>query len=183
MSSVTNRKVALASAALISCILIVAGVVTFIFDSNSQKIDVGPTSFSRSSISYSGVGQRNLKLKFNLYGDEIRTIVATVQLPDNLDLSGHSLTYKWQLDEKVMSLRDVTQGEIKIDGSMKILEIPIEVNNFSQKQKRFVRFEARVEAKDHRFFGDGIVSSQEQSSFEVFVRGIEDFKKREKLND
>lgn len=140
-------------------------------------------TFSRSSISYSGIGQRNLGLKFKLYGSDSRVIVATVQLPQNLDLSKQKLRFKWQLDENVILKNYDVSGEILIPADKKSIDIPIEVNNFSQTQSRFVRFEARIEANTNRFFTDGIVSSQEQSSFEAFVRGIEDFKKRENLND
>lgn len=154
--------------------------------SNSKLVSSEKSSqpnFSRSSISYSGIGQRNLGLKFKLYGSDSRIIVATVQLPENLELSNQKLKFKWQLDENVILKNYDASGEILIPSNKKSIDIPIEVNNFSQTKSRFVRFEARIEANTNRFFTDGIISSQEQSSFEAFVRGIEDFKKRGNLND
>lgn len=175
----TNKKTFVFSFIFISALL------TWKY-SNSKLIESKNSlqpNFSRSSISYSGIGQRNLGLKFKLYGSDSRVIVATVKLPENLDLSKQKLKFKWQLDENVVLKNYETSGEIIIPADKKSIDIPIEVNNFSQTQSRFIRFEARIEANSHRFFTDGIISSQEQSSFEAFVRGIEDFKKRENLND
>ena len=141
----------------------------------------------QSGFSYHGAGQRNLGLKFILKGDSVRTITAVVVLPEYLDFKDHTLKYRWQLDEDIKILEGESTGSIVIKPNQKHIEFKLTVNNFSTDLKRFIRFEASSDVnagiKKNRFFIDGIVSSQSESSFENFVKGIENYKKKVHYDD
>jgi uncharacterized protein YdgA (DUF945 family) len=135
-----------------------------------------------SNFSYHGAGQRNLGLKFILKGESTRTITAVVALPEFLDFKNQKVKFRWQLDSGVNVVDGNTTGEINLNSNEKIVKVKITVKDFSTEVKKFVRFEASSDVangnKKSRFFIDGIVSSQSESSFENFVQGIENYKKK-----
>jgi hypothetical protein len=150
------------------------------FESSS---DSAPLRFKQSQISYHGTTPRNLGLKFSLGGNNERTILAVVTLPEYLDFKNQKLQYRWQLDEGVELIEGQQAGAISVVTSDKKIEIFLRVNNFNVETKKFIRFEASSLVGKNRFFIDGMVSSQSESSFENFVQGIENYKKKVNWND
>ncbi len=140
-------------------------------------------AFKQSQFSYHGTTPRNLGLQFKLRGNTDRVITAVVTLPEYLDFKNQKIQYRWQLDEGVELVDGQRVGEFALVTSDKKIEIHLKVGNFGIEGKKFVRFEASSLVGKNRFFIDGIVSSQNESSFENFVQDIENYKKKEHLND
>lgn len=162
------------------------GLTLFLLTMSScfeTKLDIANSPFKQSQFSYHGATPRNLGLKFNLRGNSDRLITAVVTLPEYLDFKNQKIQYRWQIDEGVDLVEGQRLGEVAIVTSDKKIAIQIKVANFGIESKKFVRFEASSTIGKNRFFIDGIVSSQSESSFENFVQDIENYKKKENLNE
>ncbi len=152
------------------------------FESDSPS-ETAAFAFKQTQLSYHGTTPRNLGLRFMIKGGEERTVVAVVTLPEYLDFKNQKLQYRWQIDEGVEIVAGERTGIFNVVNSDKKVEIQLQVNNFGSETKKFVRFEASSVVGKNRFFIDGMVSSQSESSFENFVQGIENYKKKVRWND
>ena len=73
--------------------------------------------------------------------------------------------------------------ENKIDNYQKSkLIAQIKVKGFTKDHLKHIRFEIFGEKSQRRLFADGIISSQQENSFEEIVKEIENYKK-ENPND
>ncbi len=142
-----------------------------------------PLNFKHSQFSYHGATPRNLGIQFKLQGNDPRTIIAVVTLPQYLDFKNQKIQYRWHIDEGVNVIEGERVGEIAIITTEKKLEIKLKVDNFGHDVKKYVRFEAFSNFGKNRFYTDGIVSSQSDSSFETFVQGLENYKKERNIDD
>ncbi len=148
----------------------------FIFGCTEKKsmTSRGMSPTPTSQYSYMGPVERtiNLKLllskaKFNSSG----TIRAVVSLPYDYNFP---LQYKWKLGQNV-KLQDgyILTGSIPSLKKDSPVEITISVDEFQAKEARFARFEVFGTDPNKRIFSDGIISSQQESSFESIVQEVE----------
>ena len=86
----------------------------------------------------------------------------------------HPFQYKWKLGPNVK-----LQKGYSLTGSFPSIkkdtpvEITISVDQFQASDARFVRFEVFGTDPNKRIFSDGIISSQQENSFESIVQEVE----------
>lgn len=176
MSTIASQKTLHRFLALVVTLIGLCGC----FDNESKS---EPMIFERTELSYHGTTPRNLGLQFKMSGNEERTVIAVVKLPEYLDFKNQKIQYRWQIDEGVEVIDGERTGEVTVVTSGKTLEILLRVNNFSSENKKFLRLEVFSGIGRNRFYIDGLVSSQSESSFENFVQDIENYKKKVHWND
>lgn len=158
-------------------------VFTLLSGCFESKHETRNFSVEQSELSYHGTTPRNLGLEFNMHGNAERNVIAVVTLPEYIDFKNQKIQYRWQIDEGVEILAGERAGAISVVTSNKKIEIQLKVNNFGTENKKFLRLEVSSGIGRNRFFIDGMVSSQTESSFENFVHGIENYKKKVHWND
>ncbi len=140
---------------------------SFLSKNNSEQIAV-------SSFGYRGAVEKSIALKFNVEKNEISQITATVRLPENYK---DSVKYKWMLGAGVTLTDGSLEQILKPTEDNQNLKIKILVRGFNSLPTKHVRFEIIGENSDRRIFADGIVSSNQENSFEAIVKNVEQYKK------
>jgi hypothetical protein len=153
-------------------------VATFLFPimsctDNQPHKDHGLRRISQSQLTYKGVVDRIIELKFKVKKSKNSVLRTLITVPYDSDKPHR---YTWTLGPGL----SVVQGELSADiilkkGQTHILEIT--VSGFDADQKRFVRFEVMGENSRRTTFADGVISSDQMNSFEEIVKEVEAFKK------
>ena len=154
--------------------LLALSIFTGCFEEKSAE-DRG-LSLHKSEFSYKGAVERSISLKLTTEKKSISEIKALVQIPS--DYSG-SLTYKWMLGEGVKITEGLQTGQVTVDQQKKI-SLTIKVSGFNESTKRFIRFEIMSNNPQRRLFADGLVSSDQEDSFEQIVKEVEKYKENSK---
>lgn len=142
---------------------------------NDNKNSHGLSAVPRTQFSYRGAVDRSIKLKFNVQKSETSEIVAVAQLPENYN---GPIQYKWFLGDGVQLEEGLLENKIDNYQKSKLI-VQIKVKGFKKDNLRHVRFEIFGEHSRRRIFADGIVSSQQENSFEEIVKEIENYKKED----
>ncbi len=152
---------------LLSSVLLLAGC----FEDKTAE-DRG-MSLHRSEFSYKGAVQRSIGLKFTIDKKSISEVTALMQVPS--DYAG-TLTYKWMLGEGLKISEGSQTGQLSADQQKKF-STSIKVSGFNEPTKRFIRFEILSDDPQRRLFADGLISSDQENSFEQIVKEVEEYKK------
>jgi len=143
-----------------------------------QKTDLskhGMKAVPTSEFGYRGPVQRTIDLKFDLDKGSETTIQAIVSVPYS-NQSPHR--FEWRLGEGVELIQGDLKGSVLFEQNNKKQKIKIVVKGFDEKNiRRFVRFEIFGEQQSRPTFADGIVSSDQENSFEKIVQEVENYKK------
>lgn len=125
----------------------------------------------KTELSYAGNVERSIDLKLNLNKSTISTIRARISVP--YDYSS-KIVYKWKLGQDV-KLAEGSQliGEISSLKKSTPVDVYLRVENFNSQNQKFVRFEAFGTDPKRKIFVDGIVSSNQETSFESIVQEVE----------
>ena len=135
----------------------------------------GMSKISTSEFGYRGPVSRVIRLKFNVQKDEVTTITALVAIPYKSSVSHN---YEWRLGEGVSLEQGSLKGSILFDKENEFQKIKISVKGFNLKNtQRFVKFEIFGENQSRITFADGLVSSDQENSFEEIVKEVENYKK------
>lgn len=155
-----------------SAINLILAVLILVFSGCLEK-DV-PTAqknlLPTTQYSYMGGAERSINLKLNLNKSEISLIKATISTPYDYNAP---LQYKWKLGSGVILNQGSLTGTMSSLKKDQTFDIVIAVKNFNTKEPRFVRFEVFGTDANKRIFSDGIVSSNQESSFESVVQEVE----------
>jgi len=127
----------------------------------------------QSQFGYKGAVDRSIGLKFFVRKNTVSEISARVQIPS--DYPG-TLTYKWMLGEGVKITEGTQTGQVNSE-NQKEISISIKVAGFTTPPQKFVRFEIISDNPQRRLFVDGLVSSDQENSFEQIVKEVEEYKK------
>lgn len=141
--------------------------------SNSQSESLesrGMSSLSKTKYSYMGSAAREIDLKLSFKKSDISLIKAVIQVPYNYN---SSFQYRWKLGSHVTLAEGSLTGFIQPLQKGEKAEVLLKVKNFNSDDHRFVRFEVFGTDPNKRIFSDGIVSSQQESSFESIVQEVE----------
>jgi hypothetical protein len=144
----------------------------------TTKSSHGLSFIPRTQFSYRGAVDRSIKLKFNVEKSDISEITAMAQLPENYE---GDIKFKWFLGEGVLLEEGLLENKIVNLKKSKVVA-QIKVKGFTKEFLRHIRFEIHSDNSKRKIFADGIVSSQQENSFEEIVKEIENYKK-ENLND
>ena len=163
-----------------SAIVKMISILTFsslIFSCTEKKKDMqarGMKPASTSQYSYMGPVERTIDLKLLLSKaklDSSGAIRAVVSLPYDYK---SPLQYKWKLGQNVKLQKGYSlTGSIPSIKKDTPVEITISVDQFQASEARFVRFEVFGTDPNKRIFSDGIVSSQQENTFEAIVQEVE----------
>lgn len=137
------------------------------------KSSAGSKSISQSELGYRGNVERSIELKFILKKSNITKITAIAKVPMNYK---GTLKYKWTLGSGLTIQSGELTGTIDKIAENKPLVLQIQINGFDEKNIKHVRFEIMGTDSDRPVFADGIVSSDQQNSFEQVVKEIENYK-------
>lgn len=143
-----------------------------------NKNSHGLSAIPRTEFSYRGAVDRSIKLKFNVQKSKTSEIVAVAQLPENYN---GPIQYKWFLGDGVQLEEGLLENKIDNFQKSKLIA-QIKVKGFTNDRLKHIRFEIFGEKSQRRLFADGIISSQQENSFEEIVKEIENYKK-ENPND
>lgn len=154
--------------------------------SPSARLNLKST-IPRSELTYRGVVQRTAELKFNIHKSEISEITALIYLPTDYN---DTLKYKWTLGEGVSLHSGYLENNLEKYEKNKPLVLKILVKGFnteSLEPAKHVRFEILSDQLNRRIFADGLVSSNQENSFEDIVKQVENYKienyKKENSNE
>lgn len=143
-----------------------------------EKTDLskhGMKSIPISEFGYRGPVQRTIDLKFDLDKGSETMIQAVVSVPYANQIPHR---FEWRLGEGVELIQGDLKGTVLFDQSEKKQKIKIIIKGFDEKNiRRFVRFEIFGEQQSRPTFADGIVSSDQENSFEKIVQEVENYKK------
>ena len=137
---------------------------------HSKSLSVVPTS----QMSYRGIVQRAIGLKFKVVQSVDSEITAAIELPN--EYTG-ALLYKWTLGEGLGAANTDLSGRIEKYEKNKVLFLKIVVQGFHTDSTKHIRFEISSEKTEKRIFADGIIANNKENSFEDIVRQIEKYKK------
>ena len=143
------------------------------FKTKSKK-EYGMHSISQSEFTYRGQIERSIELKFNVEKNEISEITTLAEIPKNY--SGE-LSYKWSLGTNVKIEKGDLEGKILKLPENKKIKLQIFVKGFNADTARHIRFEIIGLNSARRIFADGIISSNQNNSFESIVKEVEAYKK------
>lgn len=152
-------------------IFIIALILSGCFNTETKKSDA-LKSISRSEFSYRGAVERSIDLKFNVKKLKISEITAKIKVPQNYN---GRLNYKWIIGSGLQISTGIPEGSIEITNS-KSAELKISVTGFDTEPTKHIRFEIIGEGSKQRIFADGIVSNNQENSFEEIVKEIENYK-------
>ncbi len=130
-----------------------------------------------SQYSSQGIVDRVIQLKLrteNLTKSGETEITANIILPFDLR---EELHFKWTLGQNVILQEGLLEG-ISPDGIKKnqIEKIKITVKGYTVDQLRHIGFEVWALHGERRLYADGLISSQQEKSFENIVQHVEKMK-------
>lgn len=132
--------------------------------------DAPPLDIPEKGLSYMGAIERSIGLKLSLDKSKISFIKASISVPYNYN---SPLQYKWKLGPNVTLHQGLLSGSIASLQKGQTVDVIISIKNFDSDENRFVRFEVFGTDPQKRIFSDGIVSSQQENSFESIVQEVE----------
>jgi len=135
------------------------------------------STIPRSELSYRGIVQRTAELKFNIIKSENSEIQAIVHLPKDFN---QVLTYKWTLGDRVTLHQGTLKDHIENYEKNTPLIFKILVKGFNTSDLtavKHIRFEIISDNLNYPLFADGIVSNNQENSFEEIVKEVENYKK------
>ncbi len=129
---------------------------------------------SGSEFSYRGAVEKSIDLKFSIEKNDVSKITAHIRLPDNYT---DAVKYKWMLGAGVTISSGDIEKTIQPVEKNKSFDLQISVRGFNIMPVKHIRFEIIGKNPNHRIFADGIVSSDQENSFEATVKDVEQYKK------
>jgi hypothetical protein len=149
-------------------------LVLILFFGCTKKHDIsnkhGISMIPISQYTYRGVVERSINLQFDVKKSTTSVIIARVEMGRDYDAP---LRYEWKLVEGLL------KGEISSLKKDQPIDIELKVSGFDSEIPRFIRFEIMGANTGRPAFADGIVSSNEEKSFERIVQEVENYKKHE----
>lgn len=123
---------------------------------------------------YSGRGVVDRVIHLDFKTKDSKEVIAIVSMPFDFD---GEIQYQWTLGENI----DVIEGTLK--GSLPTglrkdhaQQIKLVVQGFDQNQLRHIGFEIWGDKNGRRIYADGLISSQQENSFENIVQNVEKIK-------
>ncbi len=132
-----------------------------------------------SQYSHRGIVDRSIELKFKTEPAEKKfsssmEITALVSMPFAFE---GQLQYKWTLGQEVRLVEgDLTGSTESVFQRDVPKEIKLIVNGFDKNSLRHIGIEVWAERNGRRLFVDGLISSQQEQSFEDIVQHVEKMK-------
>lgn len=155
-------------------LILILGTAAYERFSPAQRIS--RTSFAKpmniSQYSSRGIIDRVLHLDFKL--KDSKEVFAIVSMPFDFD---GEIQYQWTLGENVTVIEGTLKGSLHA-GLKKDFpqQIKITVQGFDKNQSRHIGFEIWGDKNGRRIYADGLISSQQENSFETIVQNVEKIK-------
>lgn len=87
-----------------------------------------------------------------------------------------ALTFKWGLGENVKIVSGELEGKISNFESNRPKKIQLLVNGFTESENRHINFEVLGEKNNRRLYGDSLLASKPETTFENTVQNVERIK-------
>ena len=133
-----------------------------------------------SSFTTGGSAQKvlNVEMKFEEVqtNDEVAEIKAFVSLPFSYK---NSLNYKWKLGQGVELVEGAAEGKVLELFAQQAHLISIKVKGFSKQENRHIGFEIFSQSQGRGIFGDALIASDIENTFENTVQNVERIKASE----
>lgn len=166
---------------IISIILIACLAFSFnFFKPKSSNLAVRNSQITQSGFTSKGVVNRTIEINLEFKSPESEfaktEIVANVSLPFTFD---EKLYYRWYLSEGVILKEGQLVSEVTGLTQNAIKKISITVSGFSKEHSRQIKFEIYGFKNRQKIYGDAIISSNVESTFENTVQNVERIKASE----
>ncbi len=173
-----NKKIALISTAVFISIGIFIGN-SFLTKKNSvsTSVPIDQNKILISQFSSKGVGDRIIKLKLTADSAKLNSETSSVQVDIEMPFDFSApLFFKWKLGEGVTLLEGDLTGQI--NGLLKLTasRLRINVKGFSQEANNQIGFEIYGAKNGRKIYGDAILSSVPENTFEDIVQNVEKIK-------
>lgn len=169
-------KTKLITASLFSAFVIV-GFMAFTHHKKQTQFDASKKFIFKSIFSSKGVGDRIIELKMQAdevkTNDEVSVVTVEARMPFNFD---SSLQYKWKLGEGVTLVEGSLNGQLNGLSSTQLTQLKISVKGFSKEINHQVGFEIHGLKNGRKIYGDSIIASDKESTFEDIVQNVEKIK-------
>lgn len=133
-----------------------------------------------SSFTTGGSAQKvlNVEIKYDEVqsNSEVAEIKAFVTLPFSYK---NSLTYKWKLGQGVEIVEGAAEGKVLELFAQQTHLISIKVKGFSKQENHHIGFEIFGQTQGHGIFGEALVASDLENTFENTVQNVERIKASE----
>lgn len=155
-------------------VLVAVGIITFVYKKPSHT--ERPQRLT-SMFSSKGVGDRIINLA--MHADEVKTneesaeVTVDISMPFSFD---SSVYYKWKLGEGVSLIEGSQSGQLAGISHTEPLKLSIKVTGFSKQINHQVGFEIYGLKNGRKIYGDSIIASDKESTFEDIVQNVEKIK-------
>lgn len=137
-------------------------------------------NFLRSSFSSKGIANRiiNIQLNYNKVESDSEKVEVTANIHMPFDFNGQ-LHYRWKLSQGVSLLNGPLTGEISGLEKNQVKQIYLDVNGFSKSINRQIGFEVFAIKDGKTIYGDALIASDLENTFEDIVQNVEKIKASE----
>jgi hypothetical protein len=150
---------------------------TYFFHSKSQPHENFAAGIPISQFSSKGVVDRIIDLKLSF--DEVakNTDKSSIHVKINMPFDfNEKLHYHWKLGQGVALHSGEIDGELDHLFKNETKEISIDVTGFSKEINHHVGFEIYGLKNGHKIYGEGLVASDLENTFESIVQNVEKIK-------
>ncbi|MBY0553062.1 hypothetical protein K2P97_00940 [bacterium] len=155
-------------------IVVAIGIIAF---NHKKKSNRERPQRLTSMFSSKGVGDRIINLA--MHADEVNTneelaeVSVDISMPFSFD---SSVYYKWKLGEGVTLIEGPQSGQLAGISHTQSLKLRIKVKGFSKQINHQVGFEIYGFKNGRKIYGDSIIASDKESTFEDIVQNVEKIK-------
>jgi len=162
---------------IFASILIFGCALTAFYLNSTQKSKVSRSKILLSTFTPDGVINRDIQIDFA--ADSVETDSDTAQVYVKLKMPfdfDADLNYKWKLSEGVSLLDGDLNGVLKGLKKNESKSIAISVKGFSKKVNRQIGFEVYGTLNGRKVYGDVLMASDKENTFEDIVQNVEKIK-------
>lgn len=161
---------------VVSILLISTGVSVYFFQ-RPKAFSRPPSDFLQSKFSSKGVVDRIIQLNINStqvnLNSEKAEISAEISMPFDFN---DKLFFRWKLGQDVVLASGEISGEINSLLKNETKKIMISVTGFSKENNHQIGFEIYGVKNGKKIFGDAMIASDIDSTFENTVQNVEKIK-------
>ncbi|MBC7420886.1 MAG: hypothetical protein H7328_09170 [Bdellovibrio sp.] len=160
---------------IILIFLIISGGIYF---ARSKHVTTSPSGFAnitQSIYSNRGIVDRIISIQLSSKNTDSETQEITAEISMPFDYA-ETLQYKWNLAENVVIAAGDLSGVVDNLKASSPTKIKILVKGFVNNESRFISFEAVGQTTSRRIYGESLLASQAEKSFENIVQNVERIK-------
>ncbi len=162
---------------LIVSILLISAGLSFYFFQQPNAFSRPPSDFLQSKFSSKGVVDRIIQLRLNYDKVELDSEKAAVTAEINMPFDfNDKLFFKWKLGQDVVLTDGEISGEISTLLKNETKKVMISVSGFSKENNHQIGFEIYGVKNGKKIFGDAMITSDIESTFENTVQNVEKIK-------